>query len=186
MAVDVQGAEAARPYAEGKPFTTVVDSENLLASRFGFTVVPNGILLDEEGKIRFLKQRLWAPDPEHVRAVEHLLEGKEPIQLEETNPLPPNARSLEKQLAETKYKLSLEYLKQNKKEEALRELDEALAFDPDNFVIRKQRWYIRYPEKFIPTIDFDWQQQILAQEKEEEAARREAECGPEGCAIPRT
>jgi Tfp pilus assembly protein PilF len=60
------------------------------------------------------------------------------------------------ELAQTKFKLGMEYSKQGKKEEALKELDEALLLDTDNFLIRKQCWYIRYPEKFSPVIDIDW------------------------------
>lgn len=41
----------------------------------------------------------------------------------------------------------------------------ALRLEPDNFIIRKQIWRIEYPEKFYPTIDYDWQQVKLAQEK---------------------
>jgi hypothetical protein len=34
----------------------------------------------------------------------------------------------------------MEYAKNSKREEALKELDEALLLDADNFLIRKQRW----------------------------------------------
>ncbi|MCF6137454.1 tetratricopeptide repeat protein [Pseudalkalibacillus berkeleyi] len=91
------------------------------------------------------------------------------------------------QLAETKFKLGMQYLNNANKDEALKELDEAIKLDPDNFLIRKQRWYIRYPEKFNGTIDTDWQQALLKQEKEDEAkARGDLECGPDGCEIPGT
>lgn len=45
----------------------------------------------------------------------------------------------------------------------------ALRLEPDNFVIRKQIWRMKYPEKFYPVIDYDWQQVQLAQEKAAEA-----------------
>jgi hypothetical protein len=81
----------------------------------------------------------------------------------------------------------MEYAKNGKKEEALKELDEALLLDSDNFLIRKQRWYIRYPEKFSPIIDIEWQQKQLEKEKAEEALLINGlECGPEGCVIPGT
>ena len=89
--------------------------------------------------------------------------------------------------AQTKYKLGMEYSKGGKKDDALKELDEALLLDPDNFLIRKQRWYIRNPEKFSPTIDIEWQQRQLEKEKAEEVQLKgEAICGPEGCVIPGT
>ncbi|MDA6963116.1 hypothetical protein OSM87_25955, partial [Escherichia coli] len=76
---------------------------------------------------------------------------------------------IEKQLSETKFKLGMEYANNGKKEEALKELDESLLLDTDNFLIRKQRWYIRYPEKFSPIIDIEWQQEQLKKEKAQEA-----------------
>jgi len=73
------------------------------------------------------------------------------------------------------------------KDQALQELDEAILLDGDNFLIRKQRWYIRHPEKFEGEIDVEWQQQQLKQEKEYEATIKNQEnCGPNGCVIPGT
>jgi hypothetical protein len=183
VAVDVQGAEVVRPYAENHSFTTVVDSENIIADAFGFKVVPNGIFIDEEGVLRLVKQGFSVGKPEHVEAVEQLI--KEEVQqviLEDDYHVTDSNPTVEKQLAETKFKLATEYLRQKKKDEALKELDEALLLDTENFLIRKQRWYIRYPEKFSPTIDVEWQQGQLKKEKEEE----QANCGPEGCVIPGT
>jgi hypothetical protein len=183
VAVDVQGAEVVRPFAENHSFTTVVDSENIIADAFGFKVVPNGIFIDEEGVLRLVKQGFSVGKPEHVEAVEQLI--KEEVQqviLEDDYHVTDSNPTVEKQLAETKFKLATEYLRQKKKDEALKELDEALLLDTENFLIRKQRWYIRYPEKFSPTIDTEWQQEQLKKEKEEE----QANCGPEGCVIPGT
>jgi tetratricopeptide (TPR) repeat protein len=41
----------------------------------------------------------------------------------------------------------------------------ALALDPANFVVRKQIWAHRHPEKFWPEIDFGWQQAEMAREQ---------------------
>ena len=60
---------------------------------------------------------------------------------------------------------------------------EALHADPENLTIRKQIWMATYPEKFHPTIDFDWQKGQLAREREEEIAA--GICGPDGCPLPR-
>ncbi|MDQ0341094.1 tetratricopeptide (TPR) repeat protein [Caldalkalibacillus uzonensis] len=182
MAVDILGADVVKPYVEGTTFTTVVDTENILSNRFGFKIVPNGIFVDENGTIRLLKQRFSVTNEGHVQAVEKLLHGEvKKIEFEDDYYATNDTTSdLEKQLAQTKFKLGMEYSNQGRKEEALKELDEALALDPDNFLIRKQRWYIRYPEKFSPTIDIEWQQQQL----ERERAEVETECGPEGCVIP--
>ena len=47
---------------------------------------------------------------------------------------------------------------------------EALAEDPANYLIRKQIWAVQHPERFYPEIDWDWQMQVLAQEREAEAS----------------
>ncbi|WP_053362318.1 redoxin domain-containing protein [Bacillus sp. FJAT-27251] len=188
VSVDLQGPEVVKPYTADKSFTTVVDAENSLANLFGFKIVPNGIFIDKEGTIRLLKQGFHVTNQDHVDAVKKLIRGEvEKVELEDQYYTPSNAPgSLELQLAQTKFKLAMEYSKRGDKEAALKELDEALLLDPDNFLIRKQRWYIRHPEKFSPTIDVEWQQQTLREEKEREAQQKGLECGPEGCEIPGT
>lgn len=184
VAVDLQGASVVRPYADGLHYNTVVDDQNKLAGLFGFTIVPNGIFVDPSGIIRLIKQGFTVSDEKHVEAVVKLIRGDaEFIELEDVNRLEASkADPLRKQLADTKFKLAMEYAQQGRKDEALQQLDEALSFDPDSFLIRKQRWYLRYPEKFNPTIDFEWQKKQLAAEKEEEA--RMQDCGPDGCELP--
>jgi tetratricopeptide (TPR) repeat protein len=188
VSVDIQGAEVAKPYVKGTTFTTVVDTENLLANHFGFKIVPNGIFIDKEGTIRLIKQGFQVTEEEHVQSLEKLIKGDvEKVELDDSYYNPSESSSdLEQKLAQTQFKLGVEYQNQGKIEEALNELDEALRLDPDNFLIRKQRWYIRYPDKFSPTIDIDWQQQQLEKERAEEAERQGLECGPDGCVIPGT
>lgn len=93
---------------------------------------------------------------------------------------------IELQLGQTKYKLGMEYAKQKRNKEALKELAYAILLFPDNFTIRKQRWYIRFPEKFGAEIDFNWQQDQLKKEKEQEELQRNQGlvCGPEACFLP--
>jgi tetratricopeptide (TPR) repeat protein len=188
VAVDLQGPDVVKPYVQGTTFPTVVDMENKLANQLGFKIVPNGIFIDEEGTIRLLKQGFQVSNEKHVQAVEMLLrEEIEKADFEDVYYKADTSRHLQTQLSQTKFKLGMEYSKQGKKEAALKELDEALLLDPDNFLIRKQRWYIRYPEKFSPTIDIEWQQKQLEKEKAAEAALDDgSECGPEGCIIPGT
>ncbi|MBM7570600.1 tetratricopeptide (TPR) repeat protein [Aquibacillus albus] len=189
MSVDIQGADVVKPYVQDTAFTTVVDAENKLANLFGFKIVPNGIFMDKEGTIRFIKQGFQVTNEEHVEAIRKLIFGEvEKVELDDQYYTPIDiASDVEKQLAQTKFKLGMEYSNNGKKEEALKELDEALLLDSDNFLIRKQRWYIRYPEKFSPTIDTEWQQKQLEKEKAEEAQLKgDMICGPEGCVIPGT
>ena len=46
---------------------------------------------------------------------------------------------------------------------------EALAEDPANYLIRKQIWAVQHPERFYPKIDWDWQMEVLAQERDAES-----------------
>ncbi|WP_280771859.1 tetratricopeptide repeat protein [Salipaludibacillus daqingensis] len=129
-----------------------------------------------------MKQGFQVTNEDHVEAIEDLITEKvDKVMLDDIYYDPKNEdHPLEIELSITKFKLAMELMKQNNKDQALKQLDEALRYDPDNFVIRKQRWYIRYPEKFEPTIDIDWQNQQLKKEKEVEMN----DCGPEGCKIP--
>lgn len=44
------------------------------------------------------------------------------------------------------------------------------------------RWMAEHPERFHPTIDFAWQQGLLASERAEEIVA--SICGPDGCPLP--
>lgn len=178
--MDLQGSEAVKPYTQHTSFKTVIDRENILANHYNFSAVPNGIFLDREGKIRLIKQGFKVTDSTHLAAVQQLIDGTlTQVDLGFVN-ISGETKSLAKQLAETKFKLACKYLKNEMKDMALQELDEALLLDPENKLIRKQRWHIRFPEKFTPTVDFAWQDIQMAKEKAEEAAR----CDAEGCLIP--
>ena len=84
----------------------------------------------------------------------------------------------------SKLRLGHALLALGQRAEAIAEWRWALFYDPDNFTIRKQIWVLEYPDKFAPTIDFDWQKAQLDAEREEEARLRAAGCGPDGCALP--
>jgi tetratricopeptide (TPR) repeat protein len=158
-----------------------------LANIFGFNIVPNGIFIDTEGTIRMVKEGFSISKHEHVNAIEKLLGGEVDQVILNDVYYKGNLKitDLEKQFAETKYKLAMSYLHEGKRNEALKELDEAILLNPDNFLIRKQRWYIRYPDKFKNVIDIEWQQNQLELERDEEQKKRpDIKCGPEGCFIP--
>jgi tetratricopeptide (TPR) repeat protein len=50
---------------------------------------------------------------------------------------------------------------QQRTADALASWRAALALDPPNFTVRKQIWMVQHPERFYPTIDFDWQKEQL-------------------------
>ncbi|SES28680.1 hypothetical protein SAMN05518684_11459 [Salipaludibacillus aurantiacus] len=186
VAVDLQGPGVVKPHIQNTSFKTVVDTENKLADMFGFKMIPNGIFVDRGGVVRLIKEGFHVTEDDHLEAVKTLIfKEAEKVELDKGSNGKCQALSpLETELAQTKYKLAMVYASQDEKEAALKELDEALRIDPENFVIRKQRWYLRYPEKFSPSIDFEWQKQQLEKEKVEEAQlTNDPDCGPDECNI---
>ncbi len=59
------------------------------------------------------------------------------------------------------------------RQSAVSQWREALAADPDNFVIRKQIWVVENPDRFYPEIDWGWQKEIMAREREIEESGAE-------------
>ncbi len=68
-AIDIQGAEAARPYIEaaGAEYVNLIDANNLLGELFGLRAVPNTLLIDEKGrfvgKASQQEAEAWAQTP---------------------------------------------------------------------------------------------------------------------------
>ena len=63
-----------------------------------------------------------------------------------------------------KFGLGTALYQQGRTVEALASWRDALKLDPPNFTVRKQIWMVEHPEKFYPTIDFDWQREQLKHE----------------------
>lgn len=183
--MDVQGAEAARPWVEraAPGYRTVVDASNTLGRLLDFKLVPNGVLLDEQGVIRYARYGGFSiENPEDVETIRKLIDGEIRQQEGSSRPAPYHLSSTERELVETRLRLASELMARGDEAGALAEWQKALEMDPENLVIRKQIWVVRYPEKFYPTIDWGWQKEQLRREREEEVAR--GVCGPDGCPIP--
>lgn len=184
MALEHTGAEAARPFVEkaGATFPTVIDEEGLTSTLLGFKLVPNGVLVDGDGTIRYAKYSGFSIDkPDDVAAVARFLEGKDPGPGSQKK-APYTLGEAEQELVATKLRLGRLLDSLGRRDEAIAEWQAALRLDPENLVIRKQIWVARYPEKFHPTIDWDWQKVQLEKEKQEEVAS--GVCGPDGCPLP--
>ena len=184
IAVEHLGAEAARRYLDAAhaTFPTVVDEHGLTGDRFGFKVVPNGVLVDPVGVIRYAKYGGFSIDnPGDVAIVEHFVAGKQldPVAVD----APPYLLGpLERDLIATKVRLGRLLEAQGHRADAVTEWRAALRLDPENFLIRKQIWAAEHPEKFHPTIDFGWQQEQLRRERAQEVS--DGICGPDGCPLP--
>jgi hypothetical protein len=184
VAVEHTGPEAARSFVEaaGLTFPTIIDEQGTLSRLFDFKVVPNGVLLDEEGIVRWTKFGGFSIDnPDDVAAVERFLAGGEP-KPSPAQDVPYALGPLERELVATKLQLGRVLLDAGRTAEATAAWRDALRLDPQNFTIRKQIWVAEHPEKFFPTIDFAWQQEQLTAEREREIA--DGVCGPDGCPTP--
>lgn len=179
------GLDRARPYVEsaGAEFPSVADQESLTTDIFGFKVVPNGILVDEAGMVRWTKFGGFSIDnPADVAVVERFLAGEE-VGDSPSGSVAYDLDSTERELIDTHVRFGRLLDSLGQTDAAVAEWQAALRRDPANFVIRKQIWSALYPEKFYPTIDLSWQAGQLAREREAEIAA--GYCGPDGCPIRR-
>ena len=187
VALETQGAAAARPWVEraNATFPVVVDQHNVLGRMLGFKAVPNGVFLNEQGVICYAKYGGFSVEqPQDREAIRQLIDGE--IQQHPAVPdqAPYLLSSAERQRVETQFRHGAALLEQGQREAALAEWKHALELDPQNYVIRKQIWAVKYPERFYPTIDWDWQRDQLQYEQEQEIAS--GVCGLDGCPIPRS
>lgn len=187
IAVDPGGPEDPRPFvdAAGAAFPVLIDSSGLTSAALRFKVVPNGILLDEEGIIRYRKDGGFSnAHPEDRAAVERWARGEEPGPSPDPGPEPYQLDPLAQELIRTRMELGRMLDAAGRRDEAVARWREALHLDPENKTIRKAIWAVEHPERFHPTIDAGWQADQLARERAEEVAA--GICGPDGCPLPPT
>ncbi len=163
-------------------FPVLVDEEGQSTAVFGFKAVPNGVLIDTDGTIRWTKYGGFSVDtPEDSDTVRRFFAG-EKIQPSTAPETPYSLGPTEQELVATKLRLGQVLTELGRSEEAVAAWREALRLDPENLTIRKQIWAAEHPERFHPAIDWDWQKTQLKAEREREIA--EGICGPDGCPVP--
>lgn len=173
VAVDVGGADAVRLWTDraGARFPTVIDADNRLGALLGYQAIPNGVLLDPQGVIRYAKFGGFEINrPDDVQAVEAAMRG--------VDGAAGSGKRAALSAADQERVAGLLHagtakLEAGEREAGLAAWREALRLDPDNFIIRKQLWRADHPERFGETIDFAWQQRQLAEEKAREAGGRD-------------
>jgi len=179
VAVDVQGAAKASKWhnVARAQFTTVVDQEAVLGTRFGVKYVPFSILIDEQGKL------VRGPTPVNVGKED---DRKEIAQWIETGKAPTATGGDEKGYALTPEQLTVQlrlaYAAKLQAggdvQGALAQLKAARSLDQENWLVRKQIWALEHPDRFYNgRVDFDWQREQLKREAEEKrkAARERRE-----------
>ena len=165
MAMDAQGGAKARPYVDrvNPSFVTVVDEENLLGQLYGFKAIPNGLLVDDAGILRYKKFGGFdVRTPETARIVHNWAEGlssKELAGMAEEVAIGP-----EHMEAISHFRQGLAMYRGGRVKEALSEWRRGVELAPDNYVIRKQIWAVEHPERFYHgKVDYDWQREQIEQ-----------------------
>jgi len=184
VALEHGGRAAAEPFvaAACATFPTVVDEHGVTSDYLGFKAVPNGVLVDEVGSIRWAKYGGFSiENAEDVAAVERFLTGDDPGPGPDAA-VPYRLGPTERELVATKLQLGHVLAGLGRGGEAVAAWRDALRLDPENLTIRKQIWAAEHPGRFHPTIDHDWQRARLKDEREQEIA--EGICGPDGCPLP--
>ena len=153
VAMDAGGPEVARQHARaaGARYPVLVDTEGLLATQYGFRAIPNGWIIDGDGVIRF--RQVGGFDirkPEVAETVDRVLAGGISLPGDATAARP----SVDGAAA---FQEGVRLLRAGRRRDALDAWMRAAEADPENLLIRKQIWYLLYPERFEPEVDSAWQ-----------------------------
>lgn len=176
----------ARPFVEqaGVTFPVLVDEEGASSALFGFKAVPNGVLIDTDGTIRWAKYGGFSiENRDDVDVVRRFFAGKS-IESFAQPEHPYHLSGEQSEEVERLVQHGHQLARQGQTAGAVELWRLALRMDPENLVIRKQIWAAEFPEKFHPIIDWAWQKEQLQQERADEVAQ--GICGPDGCPIPPT
>ncbi|HET8628831.1 MAG TPA: TlpA disulfide reductase family protein [Thermomicrobiales bacterium] len=174
VAVDLGGEAAVRPWVEraGARFPTVLDADNRLGALLGYRAIPNGVLLDPRGVIRYAKFGGFdIHRPADLRAVRAALrkhDGGEGVEPGRRGAL--GAADQERVVALLREGAAK--LRAGERAAGLAAWRAALRLDPENLVIRKQLWRADHPERFGEAIDVAWQRDQLAAERARDAGGR--------------
>jgi len=159
VAQDAQGEERVRPIVEERDvtFPVLVDRESTLARELGFRIVPTGFFVDVEGVVRYRHANDFdVADPRVRWNLERFLAGEETEAPAEDERMSPEALEL--------FARGVALYAAGDADEALALWRDALALDPDNFVVRSQIWALEHPDRFYPAVDREWQELQLVKE----------------------
>ena len=162
--MDAQGPERARPYTEaaGATFVTAVDEDNLLGRTYGFKAIPNGLLIDESGVLRYT--RFGGVDVRRPDTTEVLRRWTGGSNLDDTGEESVAPAGVAESEAQELFSRGLVRYREGRTGEAVADWRRALALDPDNYIIHKQIWAVENPERFYDgDVDYDWQKHQMEQ-----------------------
>lgn len=159
VAQDAAGEERVRPVVEERAieFPVLVDRESALGRKLGFRIVPSGFFVDAGGVVRYRRVNDFdVADPRVRWNLDRFLAGEEPEVLGEEERMEPRALEL--------FARGVALADAGDAAGALATWREALALDPDNFLVRSQIWVAEHPERFYPAVDREWQELQLVKE----------------------
>ena len=167
IARDAQGAELVPPLGRkgGGTYGALLDQDNFIGKAYNLKYVPVGLAVDETGRLvrpvgsvniqdaEFLADlKGWAETDWIAKRWCGLPGGGLP------QPMNPGEK-----MADDHFQVAI-ILQEEKKQEALARLKEAVWLDPQNWLMRKQLWAIDALEVYEGEVNYDWQE-----------ARKEAE-----------
>ena len=168
--MDAQGAERARPYLDkaNAAYPAVVDAENQLGRLYGFKAIPNGLLVDEEGVLRY--KRLGGFDIRKAETASVLKEWLAGSDLSQDADGRDASAGPEHSRSNALFREGLELYRAGEKEPALELWRKGLAIDPANYIIRKQIWAVENPDRFYEgDVDYAWQREQMDREVKRKA-----------------
>jgi hypothetical protein len=158
VAQDAQGAARVEPVVRerGIEFPVLLDPASSLSAALEFQVVPTGVFVDDGAIAYRHTDDFDAGDPRVRSALHAFLRGEEAPAAPDGRPMRPAALR--------PFADGVAAHQRGDTAEALALWREALAADPENFLIRSQIWALEHPERFWPAVDREWQEQQLMRE----------------------
>ena len=146
----------------GATFVNAVDPANFLSDIYGFKAIPNGLLVDENGILRYMQFGGFdIRKPDTYNLVSNWVVNST-VEISDNNSVRLSADEYHGE-ANGLFQQGLEMYELGNVTGALLKWREGAALEPDNYIIRKQIWAVEYPEKFYSSdaVDSDWQREQL-------------------------
>lgn len=160
--MDAQGPDKPLPYVQkaGGQFTTIVDEENLLGQLYGFNVVPNGFLIDEQGIVQYAKRGTFdIRRVEIASIIERWMAGPS---LNKALDDAGAALGDEHSEAINLFREGLILFREHDIDGAVEKWGHAIELEPGNYIIRKQIWAVQEPDRFYSgNVDYAWQKEQM-------------------------
>ena len=156
VAQDAQGPGRLLPLIEQYKvrFPVLIDRTSSMSLNFGFQITPAGAFVDADNTVRYVHssetEQFDISDPRVRWNVDRFITG-EPLL-----PIGAPGSGMSPEALEL-FVEGVGLFSSGQEAEGLTRWREALALEPDNFLIRSQIWAVEHPERFWPVVDRNWQ-----------------------------